>query len=95
MSAFGASKGSLPVFFLTTSESVVMGFDWGVPGSPRPRTVPYVTRSVPFASGATGALLYPLAVGVSAVTVFASPWLIRASGPVALFVVVQIVAGST
>jgi CPA2 family monovalent cation:H+ antiporter-2 len=46
----------------------------------------FIIAGVGVASGAAGAFLYPIAVGVSAVTVFASPWLIRASGPVALFV---------
>ena len=35
---------------------------------------------------ATGDFLYPVAVAVSAITTLATPWLIRASGPVANFV---------
>lgn len=35
---------------------------------------------------ATGAFLYPIAVAVSALTTLTTPWLIRASGPVANFV---------
>jgi CPA2 family monovalent cation:H+ antiporter-2 len=46
----------------------------------------FIIAGLGIGSGATGAFLYPLAVGVSAVTVFASPWLIRNSGAVALFV---------
>jgi CPA2 family monovalent cation:H+ antiporter-2 len=33
--------------------------------------------------GATGDLIYPIAIAVSAVTTLSTPWLIRASGPVA------------
>jgi CPA2 family monovalent cation:H+ antiporter-2 len=46
----------------------------------------FIIAGVGVASGAIGPFLYPLAVAVSAVTVFASPWLIRSSGAVALFV---------
>jgi CPA2 family monovalent cation:H+ antiporter-2 len=46
----------------------------------------FIIAGLGVGSGATGAFLYPLAVAVSAVTVFASPWLIRSSGRVALFV---------
>lgn len=35
---------------------------------------------------ATGAFLYPVAVAVSAITTLTTPWLIKASGPVASFV---------
>jgi len=35
---------------------------------------------------ATGSFLYPIAVAVSAITTLTTPWLIRASGPVANFV---------
>jgi monovalent cation:H+ antiporter-2, CPA2 family len=35
--------------------------------------------------GATGSFLYPVAVAVSAITTLTTPWLIRASGPVASF----------
>ncbi len=35
---------------------------------------------------ATGSFLYPIAVAVSALTTLTTPWLIRASGPVANFV---------
>ena len=35
---------------------------------------------------ATGEFLYPVAVAVSALTTLTTPWLIRASGPVASFV---------
>jgi CPA2 family monovalent cation:H+ antiporter-2 len=46
----------------------------------------FIIAGVGVASGAIGPFLYPVAVAVSAVTAFASPWLIRISGPVALFV---------
>ena len=36
--------------------------------------------------GAAGDFLYPVAVAVSALTTLVTPWLIRASGPVASFV---------
>src|SRR5262249_44535368 len=36
--------------------------------------------------GATGSFLYPVAATVSAITTLTTPWLIRASGPVASFV---------
>jgi CPA2 family monovalent cation:H+ antiporter-2 len=46
----------------------------------------FIIASVGVASGATGSFLYPVAVAVSAVTAFTSPWLIRSSGTVARFV---------
>lgn len=46
----------------------------------------FIIAGVGLSSGATGAFLYPLAVSVSAVTTLLTPWLIRASDPVASYV---------
>ncbi len=46
----------------------------------------FIIAGVGIASGAVDAFLYPVAVAVSALTTLTTPWLIRASGPVASFV---------
>ncbi len=46
----------------------------------------FIIAGVGLASGATGHFLYPIAVAVSAATTFLTPWLIRASDPVAAWV---------
>jgi monovalent cation:H+ antiporter-2, CPA2 family len=46
----------------------------------------FIIAGVGAAMGATRNFLYPVAVAVSAVTTLVTPWLIRASGPVAAFV---------
>jgi CPA2 family monovalent cation:H+ antiporter-2 len=46
----------------------------------------FIIAGVGLASGATGPFLYPIAVAVSAATTFLTPWLIRASDPVAAWV---------
>lgn len=45
----------------------------------------FILAAVGAESGATRSFLYPVAVAVSVVTTFTTPWLIRASGPVAIF----------
>ena len=46
----------------------------------------FIIAALGLALGATREFLYPVAVGVSAVTTLTTPWLIRASGPVATLV---------
>ena len=46
----------------------------------------FIIAGVGLALGATRDFLYPVAVAVSAVTTLLTPWLIRASDPVATFV---------
>jgi CPA2 family monovalent cation:H+ antiporter-2 len=46
----------------------------------------FIIAGVGLSTGATRSFLYPVAVAVSAVTTLLTPWLIRASGPVASFV---------
>ena len=46
----------------------------------------FIIAGVGVASGATSRFLYPLAVGVSAVTTLLTPWLIRAADPVAALI---------
>ncbi len=46
----------------------------------------FIIAGVGIASGAIEEFLYPIAVAISAVTTLTTPWLIRASGPVASFV---------
>jgi CPA2 family monovalent cation:H+ antiporter-2 len=46
----------------------------------------FIIASLGLALGVTGQFLYPVAVGVSAATTLTTPWLIRASGPLANFV---------
>lgn len=46
----------------------------------------FIIASVGTTLNATGDFLYPLAVAVSAITTLTTPWMIRASGPVANFV---------
>lgn len=46
----------------------------------------FVIASLGAATGTTRPFLYPVAVAVSALTSFTTPWLIRASKPVAIFV---------
>ena len=46
----------------------------------------FIIAAVGQQTGATGAFLYPLAVTVSAATTLLTPWLIRASDPVAAYV---------
>ena len=46
----------------------------------------FIIAGVGLALGATGAFLYPIAVAVSALTTLLTPWLIRASDPVAQFI---------
>jgi CPA2 family monovalent cation:H+ antiporter-2 len=46
----------------------------------------FLIAGVGLATGATGHFLYPIAVSVSAATTFLTPWLIRASDPVAAWV---------
>jgi CPA2 family monovalent cation:H+ antiporter-2 len=46
----------------------------------------FIIAGVGLATGATRSFVYPVAVSVSAVTTLLTPWLIRASGPVAGFV---------
>ena len=43
----------------------------------------FVLAAIGVSSKATGAFLYPVAVGVSVLTAFLSPWLIRESAPIA------------
>jgi monovalent cation:H+ antiporter-2, CPA2 family len=45
----------------------------------------FIIAAVGMESGATRNFLYPVAVAVSVVTTFTTPWLIRASRPVAIF----------
>ncbi|HJS42259.1 MAG TPA: cation:proton antiporter [Gemmatimonadales bacterium] len=46
----------------------------------------FIIASLGVALGATGDFLYPVTVAVSAITTLTTPWLIRASGPVAAYV---------
>ncbi len=46
----------------------------------------FIIAGVGLATGAVGTFMYPVAVAVSAITTLTTPWLIRASGPVAAFV---------
>ncbi|MEJ7760697.1 MAG: cation:proton antiporter [Gemmatimonadaceae bacterium] len=46
----------------------------------------FIIAAVGLATGATRGFLYPVAVAVSAITTLATPWLIRAAGPAALWV---------
>lgn len=46
----------------------------------------FIIAGLGLSLGATGEFLYPVAVAVSAITTLTTPWLIRASGPVANFV---------
>jgi CPA2 family monovalent cation:H+ antiporter-2 len=46
----------------------------------------FIIAAVGLAAGATRNFLYPVAVAVSAITTLLTPWLIRAAGPVAMFV---------
>ncbi len=46
----------------------------------------FIIAGLGLALRATGQFLYPVAVAVSAITTLTTPWLIRASGPVASFV---------
>jgi monovalent cation:H+ antiporter-2, CPA2 family len=46
----------------------------------------FIIAGLGLSLNATGAFLYPIAVAVSAITTLTTPWLIRASGPVAAFV---------
>jgi CPA2 family monovalent cation:H+ antiporter-2 len=46
----------------------------------------FIIAGVGLASGATRPFLYPVAVAVSAITTLSTPWLIRASAPLASFV---------
>ena len=46
----------------------------------------FIIAGVGLTLGAVGDFLYPVAVAVSALTTLVTPWLIRASGPVASFV---------
>jgi CPA2 family monovalent cation:H+ antiporter-2 len=45
----------------------------------------FIIAGLGLALGATRDFVYPVAVGVSAITTLTTPWLIRASGPVATF----------
>src|SRR6185436_10108578 len=46
----------------------------------------FIIAGLGLSLGATGEVLYPAAVAVSAVTTLTTPWLIKASVPVAAFV---------
>ena len=46
----------------------------------------FIIAAVGLASGATGSFLYPLAITVSATTALLTPWLIRASDPIATYI---------
>ena len=46
----------------------------------------FIIAAVGLAAGATRNFLYPVAVAVSAITTLTTPWLIRAAGPVAMWV---------
>jgi len=46
----------------------------------------FIIAGVGLATGATRSFLYPVAIAVSAITTLTTPWLIKASGPVASFV---------
>ncbi len=46
----------------------------------------FIIASVGVDSKSIGSFIYPLTVAVSVVTTFTTPWLVRASGPVAVFV---------
>jgi CPA2 family monovalent cation:H+ antiporter-2 len=46
----------------------------------------FIIAGLGLSLNATGDFLYPIAVAVSAITTLTTPWLIRASGPVATFV---------
>src|SRR6266508_2827926 len=46
----------------------------------------FIIAAVGLAAGATRGFLYPVAVAVSAITTLITPWLIRAAGPVAMWV---------
>ena len=46
----------------------------------------FIIAAVGLAAGATRDFLYPVAVAVSAITTLLTPWLIRAAGPVAMWV---------
>jgi len=46
----------------------------------------FIIAGIGLAAGATGAFLYPIAIAVSALTTLLTPWLIRASDPVATYV---------
>lgn len=46
----------------------------------------FIIASVGVEAGVIGGFLYPVAVAVSVFTTFTTPWLIRASGPAAMFI---------
>ena len=46
----------------------------------------FLIAAVGLSSGATGPFLYPIAITVSAVTTLLTPWLIRASDPIATYI---------
>ncbi|HVS09046.1 MAG TPA: cation:proton antiporter [Planctomycetota bacterium] len=46
----------------------------------------FILAAIGLSFGPTGERLFPIAVAVSALSAFASPYLVRASGPVALFI---------
>ncbi|MEO8601888.1 MAG: cation:proton antiporter [bacterium] len=46
----------------------------------------FIIAGIGIATGATGGFLYPIAIAVSALTTLLTPWLIRASDPVATYV---------
>jgi len=46
----------------------------------------FIIAAVGLATGATRGFIYPVAVAVSAITTLATPWLIKAAGPAALWV---------
>ncbi len=46
----------------------------------------FIIAGLGLALSATGELIYPIAVAVSALTILTTPWLIRASGPTATFI---------
>jgi CPA2 family monovalent cation:H+ antiporter-2 len=46
----------------------------------------FIIAALGLSSGATGPFLYPLAITVSAITTLLTPWLIRASDPIATYI---------
>jgi CPA2 family monovalent cation:H+ antiporter-2 len=81
---FGTFVGVAPAVFLTgegVRTSIKAGLSLAQIGE-----FSFIIAGVGLATGATRSFLYTVAVAVSAITTLLTPWLIRASGPIATFV---------
>jgi CPA2 family monovalent cation:H+ antiporter-2 len=81
---FGTFVGVAPAVFLTgegVRTSIKAGLSLAQIGE-----FSFIIAGVGLATGATRSFLYPVAVAVSAITTLLTPWLIRASGPIASLV---------